>query len=92
MNAQKKIDPDANYINAYISMSYTWFDTWDGAAEKWLYALVLHQSQWDISNINSLCVSMNLSTGTFCTSVCTSVNVPFNAASNVTFNDSLMTF
>ena len=73
-------------------MSYTRLDACNGAAEKWLYTLLLHQSQGDISNINSLCVSLTLSIGTFCTSVCTSVNVLFNAASNVTFNDSLMAF
>ena len=82
----------ANNVKYYISIVNTRFDTWDDAAEKWLFALLLHQSQWDISNPSSLCVSLTLSIGKFCKSVCTSVDMPFNAASNVIFNDSLMTF
>ena len=46
-------------------MSYTWFDTWNGAAEKLFVTLVLRQLKFPLSNINRLAYHLSVSTGTF---------------------------
>ena len=46
-------------------MSYTWFDTCNGAAEKLFITLVLRQLKFPLSNINRLAYHLSVSTGTF---------------------------